>query len=124
MRLHPPSRRVADFDRDAGRGELRDRLVGDRAHQDVDLDLVVAVDAQAPRPQRVAHRGRCLRAGTGDARLLQSAANRIGEYRGELRGGVRLQLRVWRGDEEKRQENKSGARRRPDVHHDHWTGKR
>ena len=48
MRLHAPPRLVANLDRDAGVGQLSDGLVGDRRHQDVDLDVAVRVDPQPP----------------------------------------------------------------------------
>ena len=47
-RLHAPSRVVANLDGDAGVGQLLDGLVGDRRHQDVDLDVAARVDPQPP----------------------------------------------------------------------------
>ena len=52
-RLNAAARGVPDFDGHAGIGQLADVLVGDRGHQDVDLHLVVRVDAQAAALHRV-----------------------------------------------------------------------
>jgi hypothetical protein len=56
--LNPAARGVADLDRDTRVGQLAQGLVGHRAHQNVDLHLVVGVDAEAPALHRIADRSR------------------------------------------------------------------
>ena len=51
-------RGIGDLNGRAGRSELRQRLVGDDLHQDVDLHLVVRIDAQLAALNRVLRRFR------------------------------------------------------------------
>jgi hypothetical protein len=55
VRLHAAPLGVPDLNRDAGIGELLDRVVGHRLHQDVDLDFVVRIEAEAPGADGVLH---------------------------------------------------------------------
>src|SRR5262249_2825338 len=53
MRLDPPVLWIADFDRHARVGELLDGLVAHGGQEDVDLHLVVGVDAKAACPDGI-----------------------------------------------------------------------
>ena len=109
-RLHAPARLVADLDRHAGVGELLHRLVGHRGQQDVDLHVVVRVDAEAAAAHRILHR---LRQGVGRQGRLAAAgarggANEVGENRRELRA---LSAGVNR-EREREQANKKRSHRK------------
>jgi hypothetical protein len=126
VRLHAPVRRVADLDRDTGVGQLAQGLVGDRAHQDVDLHLVVRVDAQTAALDRVAHRLRARRIAGRQQRVAGRPVDEIRQDGGELAGRRRdVHLLGVRADRECGHDRREGAsRRQSDGHPDYWDARK